>query len=110
MENIIFNELLARGFQVDVGVVEINVQNRAGNGVKKQLEVDFVANKGYDRYYIQSAYAYYDEAKKEQEKASLLRIPDSFERIIVTGGSELPYRDESGYRIDNLIHFLLHDF
>lgn len=110
MENLIYNELVARGFQVDVGVVEINAKNRAGNGVKKQLEVDFVANKGYDRYYVQSVYSYSDERKSKQEKESLNHIPDSFERIIVTGDGGLPYRDENGYMIDNLIHFLLSGF
>ena len=109
MENLIYNELIARGFQVDVGVVEINAKNAAGNGVKKQLEVDFVANKGYERYYVQSVYSYYDAEKKEQERASFAHIPDSFERIIVTGDNGLPYRDENGYRIDNLIHFLLNE-
>ena len=109
MENLIYNELIARGFQVDVGVVEINAKNAAGNGVKKQLEVDFVANKGYERYYVQSVYSYYDAEKKEQERASFAHIPDSFERIIVTGDSGLPYRDDNGYRIDNLIHFLLNE-
>ena len=109
MENIIFNELIARGYQVDVGVVEINAHNKSGNGIKKQLEVDFVANKGYDRYYIQSAYSYYDEEKKKQEKASLIHIPDSFERIIITGNTGLPYRDDDGYMIENIIHFLLNE-
>ncbi|MBR4335690.1 MAG: ATP-binding protein [Clostridia bacterium] len=109
MENLIYNELIARGFQVDVGVVEINAKNAAGNGVKKQLEVDFVANKGYERYYVQSVYSYYDAEKKEQERASFAHIPDSFERIIVTGDNGLPYRDDNGYRIDNLIHFLLNE-
>ena len=110
MENIIYNELIARGFQVDVGVVEVNVLNESGHSVRKQLEVDFVANKGCERYYIQSAYGFSDESKKEQEKASLRNIPDSFERVIVTGDSTLPYRDDNGYRIDNLLHFLLNDF
>lgn len=109
MENIIFNELIARGYQVDVGVVEINAHNKSGHGIKKQLEVDFVANKGYDRYYIQSAYSYYDEEKKKQEKASLVHIPDSFERIIITGDTGLPYRDDSGYMIENIMHFLLNE-
>lgn len=109
MENIIYNELIARGFQVDVGVVEINTVNDAGNGIRKQLEVDFVANKGYSRYYIQSAYGFSDESKKEKEKASLRNIDDSFERIIITGDSTLPYRDDNGYRVENLIHFLLNE-
>ncbi|MBP5781732.1 MAG: ATP-binding protein [Clostridia bacterium] len=109
MENIIFNELIARGYQVDVGVVEINAHNKFGHGVKKQLEVDFVANKGYDRYYIQSAYSYYDEVKRKQERESLIHIPDSFERIIITGDTGLPYRDDNGYMIENIIHFLLNE-
>lgn len=109
MENLIYNELITRGFQVDVGVVEINAKNAAGNGVKKQLEVDFVANKGYDRYYVQSVYSYYDAKKKAQERASFGHIPDSFERVIVSGGDGLPYRDENGYRIVNLLHFLLNE-
>ena len=110
MENIVFNELISRGFQVDVGVVEINEHNQLGNGIRKQLEVDFVANKGYNRYYIQSAYGFSTDEKREQENASLKSIPDSFERIIVTGDSTLPYRDDNGYKIDNLLHFLLNDF
>ena len=110
MENMIYNELIARGFQVDVGVVEINTQNEKGHGVRKQLEVDFVANKGYNRYYIQSAYSYFDESKIAREKASLISIPDSFQKIIVKGDSGLPYRDDNGFMIYNLIHFLLNDF
>jgi len=109
MENIIFNELIARGYQVDVGVVEINAHNKLGHGIKKQLEVDFVANKGYDRYYIQSAYSYYDEVKRKQERESLSHIPDSFERIIITGDTGLPYRDDNGYMVENIIHFLLNE-
>ena len=69
-----------------------------------------MANKGYNRYYIQSEYSYYDEEKISQEKASLINIPDSFGRIIVTGNTGLPYRDENGFMIDNLIHFLLNEF
>ena len=109
MENMIYNELIARGFQVDVGVVEINTQNEKGHGVRKQLEVDFVANKGYNRYYIQSAYSYFDESKIAREKASLISIPDSFQKIIVKGDSGLPYRDDNGFMIYNLMHFLLND-
>lgn len=110
MENIIFNELVAREFEVDVGVVEVNEHDREGRGIKKQLEVDFVINKGYNRYYIQSAYSYYDEAKQLQEQASLKKIPDSFERIIVTGDSGPMYRNVNGYMIENLLDFLLNDF
>ena len=110
MENMIYKELIARGFQVDVGVVEINTQNEKGHGVRKQLEVDFVANKGYNRYYIQSAYSYFDESTIAREKASLINIPDSFQKIIVKGDSGLPYRDDNGFMIYNLIHFLLNDF
>ena len=110
MENIIYNELLVRGFQVDVGGVEVNARNESGNGIRKQLEVDFVANKGYERYYIQSAYGFSEESKREQEKASLRNIFDSFERVIVTGETMTPYRDDNGYRIEGLIHFLLADF
>ncbi len=109
MENIIYNELICRGYNVDVGVVEIYATNSAGNSVSKQLEVDFVANKGYNRYYIQSAYAFYDENKKQQELASLINIPDAFERIIVVGGGGLPYRDDHGYKIIGLMDFLLSD-
>lgn len=109
MENIIYNELLCRGFNVDVGVVEIYATNNKGSNVIKQLEVDFVANKGYDRYYIQSAYAFYDESKKQQELASLTNIPDAFERIIVVGDNGLPYRDEHGYKVINIVDFLLEE-
>lgn len=110
MENIIYNELCSRGYQIDVGVVEIYDRNPAGNSIKKQLEVDFVVNKGYDRYYIQSAYSYFDETKKAQETASFKNIPDSFERIIVVGNGGKQYRDENGYRIISLMDFLLGDF
>ncbi|MBQ0109755.1 MAG: ATP-binding protein, partial [Clostridiales bacterium] len=68
------------------------------------------ANKGYNRYYFQSAYGFSDESKQEQERVPLRNIPDAFERIIVTGDSTLPYRDDNGYKIDNLINFLLNDF
>lgn len=101
MENLIYNELCSRGCQVDVGVVEVYDRNASGNCIKKQLEVDFVANKGYDRYYIQSAYSYSSEDK------TLRNIPDSFERIIIVGQGGMPYRDENGYRIISLMDFLL---
>ena len=76
----------------------------------KQLEVDFVANKGFDRLYIQSAYAFYSDEKKAQELASLQNIPDAFERIVVVGNGGKQYRDEHGYRIISLMEFLLGDW
>ena len=110
MENIIYNELVRRGYQVDIGVVEVFDKNANGSNIKKQLEVDFVINKGYERFYVQSAYSYYDEEKKAQETASLKNIPDAFERIIVVGNDIKRYRDENGYLIINLMDFLLEEF
>ncbi len=109
MENMIYNELISRGYQVDVGVVEIYDRNASDHCVRRQLEVDFVANKGYDRYYIQSAYAFYGEEKKEQELRSLVNIPDAFERIVIVGNGGATYRDEHGYRIVSLMNFLLNE-
>lgn len=106
MENVIYNELLYRGFQVDVGVVEVN-SSEEGKHVRKQLEVDFVANKGSRRYYIQSAFAIPDDEKMEQEQASLIRIPDSFKKIIIVSGMGPLWRNEHGVTIMNLFDFLL---
>ena len=78
MENIVYNELINRGYQVDVGMVSISEKNENENYVRKQLEVDFVCNLGYERIYIQSALNIYEVAKKEQEERSLIRIDDSF--------------------------------
>lgn len=80
MENVIFNELKLRGFNVDVGVIEINSTNEKGNRVRKQLEIDFVCNKGSRRYYIQSAYAMPDQVKMEQEQRSLMLTGDAFKK------------------------------
>ena len=84
MENIIYNELRSRGYTVDVGVVEKRGINEEGKDKKKQLEIDFVANMGSKRYYIQSAFSMPTEEKRNQEKASLLNVNDSFKKIIVT--------------------------
>ena len=84
MENIIFNELKVRGYNVDVGVVTSNEVDKSGKKVRKQLEIDFVCNKGSKRYYIQSALRLSDEAKKEQEQRSLLMTQDAFKKIIIT--------------------------
>ena len=102
MENVIFNELRFRGYQVDVGVVEI----REGSS-RKQLEVDFVANKGSSRYYIQSAYDIHDEEKFAQETKSLDNIADSFKKIIVIDRPVVARRTDKGYLILSLSEFLL---
>lgn len=107
MENILFNELKMRGFNVDIGVVIQNEQNSKGNNVKKQLEIDFVCNKGSKRYYIQSAYAIPDGAKMEQEMRPLMLTGDFFKRIIVTKDTPAPYYNDSGILIMNLYDFLL---
>lgn len=107
MENVIFNELKLRGFNVDVGVIEINSTNEKGNCVRKQLEIDFVCNKGSRRYYIQSAYAMSDQAKMKQEQRSLMLTGDAFKKIIITKDSPGPYYNEDGVLVMNIFDFLL---
>ncbi len=107
MENVLYNDLIRRGFNVDVGVVEIATKDEAGKKVRKQLEVDFVVNRGNDRYYIQSALSVADPAKKEQEIASLLRIPDSFKKMVVVQGFLKPWRDDHGIQYVGIEQFLL---
>lgn len=107
MENVIYNELRSRGCRVDVGIWEVKTTNRKNETVRKQLEVDFVANRGYERYYIQSAFALPDREKKEQETASLKRIEDSFKKVIIVKDDIMPYKDENGYLIVGLFDFLL---
>ncbi len=107
MENIIFNELKMRGFNVDVGVVVANGVDQKGNGTKKQLEIDFVCNKGSRRYYIQSAYAIPDQAKMEQEQRSLMMTGDGFKKIIITKDAPTPYYNEAGVLVMGLYDFLL---
>ena len=107
MENIIYNELRIRGYHVDVGVVEHYSTNRAGKREKKQLEVDFVATMGSEKYYIQSAFAMPTSDKIAQERRSLLSIFDSFRKIIVVGGNQKVRRDENGIATIGLRNFLL---
>ena len=107
MENIIYNELRLRGYRVDVGIVEIRTTNKRNESIRKQLEVDFVANRGYDRYYIQSVLSLPDREKKEQEIASLRRIEDSFKKILLVKDDIMPYKDENGYLILGLFDFLM---
>ena len=109
MENIIFNELKMRGFNVDVGVIVQYDTNEKGNSIRKQLEIDFVCNKGSKRYYIQSAYAIPDQAKMEQEQRSLMLTGDFFKRIIITKDTPAPYYNESGVLIMNVYDFLLNE-
>lgn len=107
MENIIYNELRSRGFLVDVGMVEIRSSKETGGTSRRQLEVDFVANLGSQRYYIQSALSVPDRQKMAQESASIDNIPDSFKKIIVTKDNTLPWHNEKGTLILSLFDFLL---
>lgn len=108
MENAIYNELIYRGYSVDVGVVEIRtVENE--KFLKKQLEVDFVVNDASKRYYIQSAFALPDREKMEQEQASLVKIPDSFKKIIIVGANTPVSRNEEGITIMGIFDFLLNE-
>ena len=106
MENIIYNELANRGYSVDVGVVTISEKNDNGNYVKKQLEVDFVCNFGYERYYIQSALNVDTREKREQEERSLLRIDDCFRKVIIVRENIIKWKDEKGVLILGLKEFL----
>ena len=107
MENVLYNDLLRRGFDVDVGVVEQNIRTEAGKNARKQLEVDFVVNRGDERCYIQSTLSIDDPDKKKQEIASLLRIPDSFKKIVVVKDYIKPWRDEHGIQYIGIEDFLL---
>ena len=104
MENVIYNELIYRGYSVDIGVVEAR-----SNGSRKQLEVDFVANQGSKRYYIQSAFALPNQEKMNQEQASLIRISDSFKKIIVVNSKTPVWRNDRGILVLNLYDFLLNE-
>lgn len=109
MENVIFNELRVREFDVDVGVVQYNCQERDGRKTRAQLEVDFVANKGSKRYYIQSALSVDSEEKKAQEINSLLRVADSFKKIVVVKDDMIPWHDDNGILYLGIEQFLLEE-
>lgn len=102
MENILYNELVMRGYKVDVGVVDI-----IEKGKRKRTEIDFVANEGSKRYYVQSAFALFDSVKRDQEERPLLSVGDSFKKIVVVGGSTKLRRDENGIVTIGLKEFLL---
>ena len=107
MENLIYNELRMRGYSVDVGQVTQNTKNENGISERKQLEVDFVCNRGQDRIYIQSAYALPSEEKAEQELRSLKQIKDSFQKVVIVGGMQPTFRNDDGILILNIFDFLL---
>lgn len=107
MENLIYNELRMRGYSVDVGQVTQNTKNENGISERKQLEVDFVCNRGQDRIYIQSAYALPSEEKTEQELRSLKQIKDSFQKVVIVGGMQPTFRNDDGILILNIFDFLL---
>ena len=108
MENAIYNELIYRGYSVDVGVVETRV-DEGGKKVRKQLAVDFVVNQFNKRYYIQSAFLISDREKFEQEQAPLVKIPDSFKKIVVVGNNTPIWRNEEGITFIGIYDFLLNE-
>ena len=107
MENIIYNELVVRGYSVDVGVVEVNYKNAENKSERKQYEIDFVCNKGNNRYYIQAAYALESREKTEQETRGFKKIEDSFKKIVVLKDCYVPWHDENGILYIGLKDFLL---
>lgn len=108
IENIVYNELLIRGYHVDVGIVDVVSKNLLAKRVRKQLEVDFVVNRRDQRYYIQVAYDMTSKEKQAQEFASLRNIGDSFKKIIIVNGTQKPWRNEEGFVIMGMKYFLLH--
>ena len=106
MENVIYNELRMRGFAVDVGVVEAREMHN-GKPAYIQYEIDFIANNGREKYYIQSAFSIDSEEKRQQELKSLLKVDDSFQKIVITGSDIAPYTDDKGIRFMGLFQFLL---
>lgn len=107
MENIIYNELRYRGYQVDIGVVDSREKDKDGKEIRVQREIDFIATLGNKKYYIQSAYAIPDQAKYEQETASFDKTADSFKKIIIVERSMKPRRDDKGYVMMGVKEFLL---
>ena len=107
MENLIYNELRLRGYEVDVGQVTLNGKTKEGISERKTLEVDFVCNKGYERLYIQSALSLPTAEKQAQEMRPLLSIKDSFKKVVVVGGLQPTYMTDDGVLVQNLFDFLL---
>ena len=109
MENIIYNELLYREYNVDVGVVEYNHKDNEGKSKRTQLEIDFVAAKGSEKLYIQSALTVSEESKRMQEINSLTRVNDSFKKIVIVKENIIPWYDENGIYYIGIEQFLLED-
>ncbi len=107
MENVIYNELQIRGFQVDVGNLGVVTKDKDGKSQRSQLEIDFVANKGSKRFYIQVAYSIPDREKMLQETRSLLMIKDAFKKVLVVKDTTMPWHTEEGIYIIGLFDFLL---
>ena len=107
IENIVYNELLIRGYNVDTGLIDVYGKNQKGKRVHKQLEVDFVVNQGSQRYYVQVAYDMTSPEKQAQEFRSLRNIPDSFKKIVIVSGTAKPWRNEDGFVIMGMRYFLL---
>ena len=109
MENIVYNELIRRGYNVDIGSIDIYEKNQEGKRVHKQLEVDFIVNQINQRYYIQVAYNISSEEKQKQEFKSFRNISDSFKKIVIVGGTSKPWRNEEGFVIMGMKYFLMND-
>ena len=107
MENIVYNELLIRGYNVDLGIVDVYARKKKKKTIRKQFEVDFVVNQGSQRYYIQVAYDMVSEEKQTQEFNSFRNIPDSFKKIVIVNGTKKPYRNDEGFVIMGMKYFLL---
>jgi predicted AAA+ superfamily ATPase len=109
MENLIYNELRLRGLSVDVGQITINTKNESGVSQRKHLEIDFVCNRGFKRYYIQSALSLATQEKLEQELNSLLHIKDGFQKMVIVGGLTPTYQNDAGIVFMNIFDFLLNE-
>ena len=107
MENVIYNELAARGFGVDVGVVNTSMKDTRGTYRRAQLEIDFICNKGSQRLYVQSAYSLSDEAKVAQEQRPFKKVDDNFKKIIITKEGFAPHYNADGVLMMNVYDFLL---
>lgn len=109
MENVIYNELRMRGYKVDIGAITQYTKGDNGKTERRMLEVDFVCNRGFKRYYVQSALDMPTEEKRQQEFNSLLRINDSFKKIVILGGMSPTYQDDNGILILNIYDFLMNE-